>query len=229
MPTPIFEFIPTIFPVRDGYQFAPADEAVVVKVDGGASRTRKDKIGGSQYVTVTWILNSSQYNHTMGFFREVTFNGTSPFRVQLLTDAGVVVPHVCICPDGPPRLVRQSGDAYWVQSALEVTPNPIRSWGLRLDNAVTPTVADNGLGVLAGDLTEFPVGRDILLANTTGTASGVTINLDGTYEINGAPSSVARTLLNAAAVNPQWTTLNGTAAQIYSPTNRQGVMILLPE
>lgn len=220
----------TIEPQRDGYSFTPARDFISIALDGGQSRMRRDKINASQQINATWILRLGQYNYLMGFFREATFNGTVPFRVPLLSDAGIVLPHICLCPDGIPRLVQQSGDAYFVQGVLEVFPNPIRSYGLALQSAGTPVVIDHGIGVFQGDINEFPVGRDVVLTNTHGFINTtVAIHLDGTYEIDSIISDQVLELVNPAAVNAQWTTLAAGPQTGYTPTDRQGAMILLPE
>jgi hypothetical protein len=114
MATPLFEYSP----VRDSYTFTPAYDIVQTKLDGGKSRQRQDVLNGTHTITPTWVLNRGEYTRFMGFFRERLMGATLQFRMNLLTDYAFVMPHVCTCVGGAPKLHQQSGDAYFVSGTL---------------------------------------------------------------------------------------------------------------
>lgn len=226
MATPFLQYAP----VRDSYTLTPAYNVVETKLDGGRSRKRQDILGGTHIITPTWILNRGEYTRFMGFFRENILNSSRQFRMNLLTDFAYVMPHVCTTSGGAPKLVQQSGDAYFVSCVLEVTPNPCISFSLFLNNASgTPQITNAGTAFYTGDVSEFPIGRSVILVNTLDTASGwggVTINVDATYSIQSHPTTFTIQPLNAVAINPAWTTLNGLSPPSYFPTN--GACVLVP-
>lgn len=226
MATPILAYSP----VRDSYTLTPAYNTIEVRLAGGKSRKRLNFLGGVHTVTPTWILNKSDYTVFMGFFRERVQQGSRQFRCQLLTDIGFVMDHVCTVSGGLPRLSQQSGDAYFVSATLEVTPNPCKSFSVMFQNAAgVGRVLDLGSADYAGDVSEFPVGRSVVITGTRQTQAGwagVFINVDGVYQIQTISSSFTFDLLTPALVNTAWTTL-GTL----SPTNTVqgiGACILLP-
>lgn len=223
MATPFLNYMP----VRDSYTFTPAYNTIETKLDGGASRIRRDKINGNQTITPTWILNKGQYTAVMGFFRERVQHGSRPFRMNLLTDVAFVMPYVCRVVGGCPKLVQQSGDAYFVSGTLEVTPNPTKSHSLFFNNVTSPRLIDAGTIDYVGEMLEFPVGRSVIITGADYTDDGITINLDGTYTINSAPDDATRLLTNAAVVNPAWTTLNTLTPQSFN--NPEAAVILVPE
>lgn len=226
MATPVL----TYMPVRDSYSFSPAYNTVEVRLDGGKSRKRTDIFGGVHTVTPTWILDKTNYTVFMGFFRERIQQGSRNFLAPMLTDIAFVMNHTCTLIGGMPKLVQQSGDAYFVSASLEVTPNPCKSFSVQLENAAgVYKVIDNSTADYAGDISEFPVGRQVIITGsrqTRGTWGGVTLDLDGTYTINTILSPSIFDLVNAPAVNAAWTTLGGL-----TPTNTNigvGACILVP-
>lgn len=214
-------------PVRDSYRFQPGYNNIQVKLEGGASRVRRDVLGEVHVVTLQWILIKGQYSKFNDFFGSRIKGGSRPFKMDLLTDAEVVMPHVCRCVGSIPSLIEQKGEAFIMQGTLEVTPNPMVSFNLFLQNVSVAQFVDAGNSEFpTANLGAFAIGRDVLLTGTSDTVNGVSINLDGTYEIDTAPNAFTRTLLNAATINSDWTALNGTAAKSYFPTS--GAVVLIP-
>ena len=222
MATPLLSYQP----VRDGYSLTPGYNCIDIKLDGGPSRKRQDFIGEPHLLNVQWIIVKNHYSNFMAFFRERIQNGTMPFRATILGDSEVLIPNVCQCADGLPKLTQQSGDAFWLSTTLEVTPNPTKSFSLFLQNVSVEQVVDAGTVDYAGEMAQFPAGRSVVLTGTSETVSGTPINLDGTYVIDTEPNAFTRTLQNASTINSDWTVLNGTGAQSYFPTN--GACILVP-
>lgn len=218
-------------PVRDSYTLTPAYNIVEARLDGGKSRRRRDTIGGIHVITPTWILDKTQYTNFMAFFRERLQDGSRQFRCQLLSEQAFVMPHLVTLLGAMPKLTQQAGDAYFVSAVLEVTPNPCRSFSVMFQNAAGVfRVLDMGSPDFAGNIAEFPVGRDVVITGsrtTQPTWGGVTIDLDGTYEIDSHSSSFTFDLLDADLVNPDWTVLFSL-----TPTNTPegvGACILVPE
>jgi hypothetical protein len=224
MATPLL----SIDPVSDGYNFTPADNVVATKLEGGASRRRTDIVGGASTVGATWIVNRTQYTELMGFFRERLQFGTRPFRMTIVSDVGITMPHVCVCFGDLPRLTRQRGNAFWVQGTFEVTPNPTRSFQLGLQSVSDDRViSSSGGGTYTAEMNDFPIGRQVILTDTDGTVNGVALDVDGTYTILGKPLESIITLVGAPAINPNWTVLRNSVSKLYFATS--GACILVPE
>lgn len=222
------DYLPT--PEQDGYRLRRGSESVTTRLDGGASRVRRDILGASHEATCTFMLTDEEYTSFEGLFREQLASRTSLFRIPLLIDTPTPVNHLVRVLDDPEELASTRGLTYVVQVRFEVIPNPMKSYSLVLENFGDPLVDDAGAPLGDnGDMGEFPVGRDVLLLGCRGVVDGVTISLDGTYEIASKPTAAQLELADAATVNAGWTTLGGTASRILLPTNRRGACILLPE
>lgn len=228
MPTPLL----TISPTSTNFRYTPANNVVATKLEGGASRRRLDIVGGAHIVDCTWVLNKGEYTHLMGFFREQVLQGTTPFRMNMITDVAFVMPHVCICAQDQPRLVQQSGDAYWVETTLEVTPNPTASFAISLDTLPDYTV---GVGVGTSNFNNFPVGRDVQLTGTRGliTVGGAVVppdtlvDVDAVYEIQSKPTATSLVLVDAEIIKPDWLLILASAFTRHQPI--YGACILIPE
>jgi hypothetical protein len=223
-------------PLQDGYGLRRGVESLSIRLRGGASRVRRDIVGASHVATCTFLCFDGEYSALIGWFRERVQSRTALFRLPLLVDTPVPVNHLCRVLDEPEELADTRGGAHTVRVTLELLPNPMRSFSLLLQNVSDTRVSDTGSSDYAGDMGEFPIGRDVMLLGCSGFAASTTtfIDLDGTYEIASKPSASAIVLLNAAVVNPGWTTLAGTASQALIPNtngaaNFAGACILLPE
>jgi hypothetical protein len=203
-------------------------EFAQVDLDGGEPRTRQDKIGAPYYVRCTWELTPSQYTTLSGFFRDRLQNRTRAFRIPLLIDVPKLVPYVARVVGEPEELTANMGLLHVVTVTLAVVPNPIVSFNLLLQSVSDDRVIAANNPDFNPNMDQFPIGRQVLLTGCDGIASGTAINLDGTYTIATKPSAAIITLTGAPAVNPGWTTLNGTVAQIMAPTDNAGACILLP-
>lgn len=114
-----------LVPDADGYQSADGDENIGIKLDGGASRIRKDKIGAAKMVSCKWTLNPGLYQYWRTFYAAATKNGSLPFLCDLLSeDGGGPVEHVCQFVPGSVSLPMQQGLMYVQQAQLEVIPLP---------------------------------------------------------------------------------------------------------
>jgi hypothetical protein len=226
--TPLF---PTTLPgpEQDGYRLRRGNESVSIRLDGGASRVRRDVVGASHTAECTWLLDHDEYTALTGFFRERLQSRTRLFRIPLLIDTAVTVNYLARPLDAPEELGSTRGRMHTVRATLEVIPNPIKSFGLLLQSIADARVVDAGSVDYSGEMAQFPVGRQVLLTGCRGLSNAVAVDLDGTYTILSKPNAFSIILNNAAAVNSDWTVLNGTASQALFPTSNQGACILLPE
>lgn len=226
MTTPILQFQP----VRDSYTLTPGYNVTEVRLDGGKSRRRQDILGGVHIVTPTWILNSTEYTQFMGFFRQQLEEGSIAFRAPLLGEQAIVTFHVCTLMGGMPKLVQQSGEAYFMSATLEVTPNPYKSFSVQFQTIAGPLyqVIDHGGFISTGNMSEFVPGRFVQVTGTRQkTPSGTVINLDGVFLIGSTVSSSTIGLTTPQLTQPDWTVLGGLSPT--SSTTGLGSCILLPQ
>lgn len=228
MSTPLW---PAAYPTpeQDGYTVTRGKEAIAIRLDGGPSRVRRDSLGMPHEVAVRLLCDETNFAGVTGFLRERVRSRTRYFRMPLLLDVPVVVPYLARVLDGPEVLESTRGLTFVVRATLEVIQNPIKSFSLVLQNVADERVVDSGTIDYSGEMSEFPVGRQIMLTGCRGISNSTALDLDGTYEIASKPNAFSLILDNAAAVNADWTALNGTVSQALLPTNQQGACILLPE
>lgn len=229
MTTPLFPSSQLPLPEQDGYRLKRGNDVVTIRLPGGPARKRRGSLGTPHEATCTFMCDQGEYTYLIGWFRERTQARTQFFRIPLLIDSHVPVNHLARVLDEPEELGRTQGNLHVVQVTLEVIPNPIKSFTLSCQSVSDDRIIDGGSSDYASDMSEFPVGRQVILSGCTGTVNGVDLNLDGTYTLNGAPSAGIRTLASAPSVNPDWTALRATALQIMSVGPAGGSAILLPE
>lgn len=111
-----------ISPDSVGYTTLDGEEVVSIQLDGGASRTRRDKIGASSFVNCRWSLNALQYLYLRAFYNTATAKSSIPFLVDLLIDKPDVVEHVARFVPGSWSLAETRGRGYFVEARLEVDP-----------------------------------------------------------------------------------------------------------
>ncbi len=227
MATPLFPAT-VIPPSQSGYRVKKPTNFIQVELEGGEARTRRDKIGGTYTVQLQWELETDHYTTVSGFFRDRLQEGTRIFRIPLVIDVPKKVEYRARLLGEVEELTDQEGLLYVVRATLEVIPNPIVSFNLFLQSVSDDRVVAGNNPDFNPDMAQFPIGREVMLTGCSGVASGTAINVDGTYTILGKPGPAIITLQNASAVNPGWTTLNGTVAQGFFPTLNAGACILLP-
>lgn len=114
----------TIPPNKEGYGVTDGSEVIGVKLDGGASRYRRDVVGSTSRVTVQWSLNPSSYRYIRAFFRTATANGSSPFLIDLLMDEPALTEHTAHFVPDSMQLTNVRGNTYTVSAELEIKPLP---------------------------------------------------------------------------------------------------------
>lgn len=205
-------------PVSDSYGFIPAYNVVETKLDGGASRKRVDIIGGAHTINALWILRASQYTQFMGFIRDEAAQGTSPFLVDLVSDVGIVMPHICQCTGGLPRLQQQLGEAFWVAGTLEVTPTPTFTGTGIFTNGGTPLISITNPWGSPSIFGPIGIGDDIMILDGICEDVG---DLSGTYEVTDGGGNLLE-IAGAVAVNALWTALQALGG---APPQRTGDLV----
>lgn len=116
-------------PDNSQYSVTDGKEVVATQLDGGAARYRRDIIGATSAVSVSWILNENGYNYLRSFYRGITGKGASPFLIDLILDEYELTEHKAYFVPGSMQLTAQKGLTYWVSAQLEVCPNEDRDNG----------------------------------------------------------------------------------------------------
>ena len=112
-------------PDAEGYQRKEGNNVVSTNLDGGPSRTRVDKIGAPESVSVTWTLNPSQYRYIQAFWHTGIKKGAFSITCDLVSQDGTApTPPVCKFIQDTFTLASQKGLTYVIQASLEVMPLP---------------------------------------------------------------------------------------------------------
>src|SRR4051812_39137454 len=107
-------------PSTAGYAAERGSEVLSVKLDGGASKYRRDIIGAAFNVNVTWDgLNAEQFNYLNACFRTGTVRGSLPFDIDLILDKSALTEYSAYFVPGSFKLTAQQGLAYFVSAQLE--------------------------------------------------------------------------------------------------------------
>jgi hypothetical protein len=112
-------------PDTSGYTTSDGPEVVAAKLDGGASRRRRDIIGATSIVNVTWRCNDAKFKYLRAFYRSVAEGGATPFNIGLLLDDPTITMHKAYFVPGSMQLNEQSGQLFVVAAQLEVFPLPV--------------------------------------------------------------------------------------------------------
>jgi hypothetical protein len=111
-------------PDSSAYSMADGAEIISTKLDGGASRVRKDIIGATSIVNCVWILGRDEYKYFRSFFRGITGKGANPFLIDLILDEHYLTEHEAYFVPNSVQLTGQKGHTYWLSAQLEVKPLP---------------------------------------------------------------------------------------------------------
>lgn len=109
-------------PDSSSYSVADGIEVLSTKLDGGASRYRKDILGATSTVDCTWILGQTDYKYFRAFFRALTEKGATPFLIDLILDEPALTEHKAYFIPSSIRLTGTQGNIFWVSAQLEVYP-----------------------------------------------------------------------------------------------------------
>jgi len=109
-------------PDNSSYAVSDGKEVVSTKLDGGASRYRRDILGATSTVDVVWILGPDEYKYLRSFYRALCVSGSRPFLIDLILDEPTLTEHKAYFIPASVRLTGQKGLTYWVSAQLEVYP-----------------------------------------------------------------------------------------------------------
>ena len=118
---PMTKFI--LPPDNSAYSVTDGKEVVATQLDGGVARYRKDIVGATSTVNVSWILGRDEYKYLRSFYRGITSKGALPFLIDLILDEFELTEHKVYFIPGSMQLTGQKGLTYWVSAQLEVYPN----------------------------------------------------------------------------------------------------------
>lgn len=112
----------TLPPDNSSYSVTDGIEVISAKLDGGASRRRRDIIGATSRVSVTWICDREDYEYLRMFYKAVAMGGANPFTIGLVLDNPSITKHKAYFVEGSMVLQQQKGLAYYVSAELEAYP-----------------------------------------------------------------------------------------------------------
>lgn len=107
-------------PEAGSYAIEFPDNVLSTKLDGGASRYRRDIVGGSHVIPVTFRLNPEDFNYLLAFYREEAKEGAEPFTIDLFVKEAGLTTCTAHFVKNTFKLSEQSGLTYVVTAQLEV-------------------------------------------------------------------------------------------------------------
>jgi hypothetical protein len=122
MPLPILNLRPD----SSSYKVDRGSSVLSTKLQGGAGRYRKDQLGASSSVPLTFTLDPLQYTYLMSFFRTTLEEGSLPFQIDLISETGFIEAYKAYFMSGQGQsgisLISAVGLTYIVGATLEVVP-----------------------------------------------------------------------------------------------------------
>lgn len=117
----------TLPPDNSGYASTEGVDVLVAKIDGGPARYRRDFIGATSTVNVTWrALSATGYKYLRAFFNTAAARGSVPFLADLILDDGALTEHECYFVPGTFGTQQvQGGVLFDVTAQFEVKPLPV--------------------------------------------------------------------------------------------------------
>ncbi len=194
---------------QDGYNGEFSQDAVGVKLAGGAMRIRADFTGAASQVKLSFLLNQqSEYAQFMSFWNFETRRGTLPFLVDVILESPFPMQHMCRMIPGSLRMSKVEGHSRRVTMDVEVEQNAF--------NIATALFSNTGSQVTwisiptnSPDVQVMLDPGDLVQIAGASVNNGVNtpITLDGIYTVNVTPTPSIFSLVSPATVNPAWTTL----------------------
>ncbi len=109
-------------PDSSSYSVTDGKEVVATQLDGGAARYRRDILGATSTVSVSFILGTVEYSYLRAFYKALVSSGATPFLIDLILDKPELTEHKAYFVPGSIQLTAQKGLTYWVSAQLEVYP-----------------------------------------------------------------------------------------------------------
>ncbi len=110
-------------PDQASYSFEEFSPVLAAKLDGGASRTRLDVIGGDPSVNVQWTLSRENFQALVDFYRTSANLGADSFFLDLYLEAAELAEYECHFIPGSFKLSSQTAHRFVVTATLEVKPS----------------------------------------------------------------------------------------------------------
>lgn len=114
----------SISPDQASYTMKDGVEVVSSKLDGGASRFRRDILNSTRGVTATWTVSRFEYEYLRSFYKVAVNQASTPFLIDLILDKHSLTEHDAYFVPDSMQLIRQEGHRYTVSALLEVVPLP---------------------------------------------------------------------------------------------------------
>ena len=111
-----------ILPERSSYAVTDGTTFLQTKLDGGASRFRRDKLDVARIVDISWMFDPNEYLYFTAFYNTVLADGSLPFTLDLILDHPYAEEHEAHFVQDTKKLSGQSGLRYNVTCQLEVLP-----------------------------------------------------------------------------------------------------------
>lgn len=112
-------------PNESSYSVTDGQESIATKLDGGASRFRKDILDSTSTVKATWLLTPAKFEYFRAFYKTATKSASLPFLIDLiLDDADGLVEYTAYFTPGSMKLSGVAGLSYTIESDMEVIPKP---------------------------------------------------------------------------------------------------------
>lgn len=118
--------IPTLSLVPDssGFSGTVGDTVLSVKLDGGASRYRRNYIGSTYNIKCNWILTKGEYDYLKAFYRTACNYGSTPFYISLIFESSELTTYKAYFKPSTLSLNSvEAGQVFSVSADLEVFPN----------------------------------------------------------------------------------------------------------
>jgi hypothetical protein len=112
----------TIAPDQAGYAVTDGVEVISAKLDGGASRYRKDVVGANSTVNAVWRVGKTDFRYLRSFFNILNGKGAKAFLLDLYLDREELTEHECHFIPGSFRLSGQRGQQFTVSAQIEAKP-----------------------------------------------------------------------------------------------------------
>lgn len=119
----------TLIPESSSYGVNFGQSSMSTKLNGGLGRYRKDKIGASSIVDVSWNLDRVGYTQLLAFYNGTVSHGSAQFLVNLVLDTAILAEYKAFFVVGSLKLATQRGFTYIATAQLEVVPGNLDTAG----------------------------------------------------------------------------------------------------
>jgi hypothetical protein len=116
MTTPTLIVLPTLA----AYSTKPANNIIEIKLDGGLSRRRLDQLNAARTVNVQWILQATDYQYFMTFYKTTISNGALPFYLDLKIDDNSMTQCLCYFMADSLSIEAITHNTFKINASLEV-------------------------------------------------------------------------------------------------------------